>query len=234
MKKLQTSVFAVLAMFVCALSALAAPVAGTYNSTDLGGQLMLGRGSTWRPGVNSGFPHVAHAQSWSGSALGTQWEVSCPSAASYVSLVDNRVGGVGTIVYTTNYTGGTFIFFAGGWPWGDGSGTLNTTTEITTVQYIMIAGNSTPVASRVNSNTSGVFNGGCALTFAIANGTGAGETPTFSKPATYPMFLDGTCGSASPSAQFGAWGDVTQITMRIDCVTETKTSTWGALKTIYR
>lgn len=224
----------IVCLALMAVPALSAPIGGTYNSTDLGGQLLTGRGSTWRPGVNSGFPHVSHAQSWNGSGLGTQWEISCPSASSYVSVVDNRVGGIGTIVYTTNYSGGTFTFFPGGWPWGDGNGTLNTTSEITTVQYILISGVSTPVASRSNINTSGTFSDGCTLGFAIANGVGVCETPVCTKPANYPAFLDGTCNPASSTAQFGAWGDVMAISMNIGCVTPTKPSTWGKVKTLYR
>ncbi len=229
MKRLTTTVCA-FALLILPMLAIANPVNGIYNSTDLGGQLLTGRGSTWRTGVNSGFPHVSHAQSWDGSNLGTQWEVSCPSAPSYVSVVDNRVAGTGTIVYTTNYTGGTFTLFPGGWPWGDGTGTLSTTTEITTVQYV----SNTPVASRVNTNTSGQFQGGCALTFSIANGIGVCETPFCSKPVTYPVFLDGTCNPASAAAQFGSWGDITQITMQINCATPTNQSTWGRIKTLYR
>ncbi|MBA4379072.1 MAG: hypothetical protein C0395_10555, partial [Gemmatimonas sp.] len=136
--------------------AFAEPIQGIYTSTDLGGLLLTGRAATWRSGINSGFPHVLHAQSWNGTALGTQWEISCPTSSS-MSAQDNRVGGVGTIVYTSTFSGGTFAFFAGGWPWGDGAGTLGAMTVITTVQYIMIGGNSTPVAAVVNGNTSGTF-----------------------------------------------------------------------------
>src|SRR5437762_3557028 len=121
MKRFGLFLLALVAATTLALPAFASPVTGTYTSTDLGGQLLTGRGSTWRTGINSGFPHVAHVQSWNGTTLGTQWEISCPSAPAYTSLVDNRVNGAGTVVFTTNYSGGTFTFFAGGWPWGDGS-----------------------------------------------------------------------------------------------------------------
>ena len=237
MKKPYQVVLAAAAVFCLASPALAAPVPGTYTSTDLGGQLFTGRGSTWRTGVDSGFPHVIHVQSWDNTTLGTQWEVSCPSAPAFTNVQDNRVGGTGTVVYTTDYSGGTFTFFPGGWPWGDGSATLNTTTEITTVQYLNIGGNSIGVASVVNANTSGAFDNGCALTFAIANGNGVGETSSLNpsvKPATYPVFLDNTCGPAGPLAQFGAWGNVTTITMHIECPTPSRTTTWGSIKSSYR
>lgn len=219
---------------------MAVPVPGTYTSTDMGmgGVLLTGRACTWRPGINSGLPHVLHAQSWNGTALGTQWEFNCPIETVNFLVQDNRVGGVGTIVYTSTFSGGTFTFFAGGWPWGDGTGTLGVTTLITTVQYILIGGVSTPVASVVNGNSSGEFVGGCSLTFIIANGVGVGETnslyPTMTKPSDYPTFLDGTCGPAASGQQYGSWGTVITITMHIDCPVPAATSTWSRVKILYR
>ena len=226
------------ALLALPLAAGAAPVNGIYTSTDLGGQLLTGRASTWRPGINSGLPHILHAQSWDGSALGTQWEINCPAENVNFQVQDNRVNGVGTIVYTSNFTGGTFTFFPGGWPWGDGSGTLLTTTLVTTVQYIFISNVSTPVGAVVNGNSAGTFVGGCALTFAIGNGVGVGETtslnPALTKPADYPTFLDASCGPAGPSQQFGTWGNVITITMGINCPVATDDAAWGAIKTLYR
>jgi len=227
---------AFLASFVIGASALAlaAPNTGIYYSTDLDGQLLTGRASTWRPGVNSGLPHVLHVQSWDGANLGTQWEISCPTESTNFIVQDNRVNGVGTIVYTSTFQGGTFTLYAGGWVWGDGTGTLATTTLVTTVQYIMVGGISTPVASVVNGNSSGVFNGGCALTFVIANGSGVGETPYATKPSTYPTFLDGTCGLAPSGQQYGTWGTVLTITMGINCPVGVEGSTWGVIKELFR
>ena len=233
MKKLLTMT-ALMALILIPVLAQAAPVTGTFTSTDIGGQILTGRASTWRSGVNSGLPHVLHAQSWDGANLGTQWDISCATANSAFGMVDNRVGGTGTIVYTSTFNGGTFNFYAGGWPWGDGAGTLGTTSLVTTVQYLMISGVSTPVASVINGNTSGEFDNGCLLSFAIGNGTGVGETPFASIPATYPIFLDGTCGPASPSAQFGTWGNVITLTMHINCTVSDETASWGAIKSLYR
>jgi hypothetical protein len=223
-----------LALVFIATPLLAVPISGIYQSTDMGGQLLTGRASTWRPGVNSGLPHVLHAQSWDGANLGLQWEINCAVEMNNFSVKDNRVGGVGTIVYTSTFQGGTFTFFAGGWPWGDGAGTLGTTTMVTTVQYILIGGVSTPVASVVNGNTTGTFIGGCTLVFAIGNGSGVGETPYFQKPSNYPTFLDATCGPAAGNQQFGTWGSVITITMDIYCPISTDKSTWGAIKDMYR
>jgi hypothetical protein len=214
------------------------PVGGIYNSTDLGGVLLTGRASTWRSGINSGLPHVLHGQSWDGATLGTQWEFLCPTENASFVVQDNRVGGVGTIVYTSAFAGGTFTFLPGRWPWGDGTGTLGTTTLITTVQHVLIGGVSTPVAAVVNGNTSGMFAGGCQLTFAIGNGVGAGETtslnPAITKPADYPTFLDGTCSRVPANQQFGTWGSVITITMGVNCPTRIGSRSWGEIKTIYR
>ncbi|MBK9304534.1 MAG: hypothetical protein IPM94_11765 [bacterium] len=235
--KATLSVLLLLLLVSVPVIALADPVAGLYNSTDLGGQLLTGRASTWRSGINSGFPHVLHAQSWDGAALGTQWEISCPTSGS-MTVQDNRISGVGTIVYTSTYTGGTFDFFAGGFPWGDGSGTLAAMTVITTVQYVMISGNSTPVAAVVNGNTTGTFDNGCTLVFAIGNGIGAGETtslnPAITKPADYPTFLDGSCAAASAGQQFGTWGSVITLTLQIDCAVANEAGSWSSIKATYR
>ncbi|MBK6898415.1 MAG: hypothetical protein IPH09_03850 [bacterium] len=235
--KATLSVLLLLMLVSVPVIAFADPVAGLYTSTDLGGQLLTGRAATWRSGINSGFPHVLHAQSWDGAALGTQWEISCPTSSS-MSVQDNRISGVGTIVYTSTYSGGTFNFFAGGFPWGDGSGTLSAMTVITTVQYVMISGNSTPVAAVVNGNTSGTFANGCTLVFAIGNGVGAGETtslnPAITKPAGYPTFLDGTCSPASAGQQFGTWGSVITLTLQIDCAVANEAGNWSSIKATYR
>ncbi len=225
------------AMICCLLAPAfvsAGPITGIYNSTDMGGVFLTGRASTWRPGVNSGLPHVIHAQSWNGSALGTQWDISCAIESINFAVQDNRIGGVGTIVYTSTFQGGTLTLYAGGWPWGDGVATLAATTMVTAVQYVLIGGVSTPVASVVNGYTSGTFAGGCTLTFLIGNGSGVGETPYFSKPADYPAFLDGSCGLAASNLQYGTWGNVITITLGIYCPVGVDESTWGAIKELYQ
>jgi hypothetical protein len=208
------------------------PVPGLYQSTDLGGQVLTGRASTSRTGINSGLPHVLHAQSWDGATLGTQWEVSCAVEATPFGVQDNRnVAGTGTVVYTSQFQGGTLTLFPGGYPWGDGTATLGMTTVISTVQFVSFV----PVASVVNANTSGTFSNGCSLVFAIGNGSGVGETtslnPALTKPATFPTFQDATCAPAGPLAQFGTWGTTLTQTMAIDCGgLPVERSTWSAVK----
>ncbi len=226
------------ALLLLPVLATAAPVDGVYRSNDFPppftGTLLTGRASTWRPTINSGLPHVLHAQSWDGTTLGTQWEINCAVENSGYSVQDNTLNGTGTIIYTSTFQGGTFTFFAGGWPWGDGTGTLGTTNLTTTVTFM----GGYPMGSVVNGTTSGIFVGGCELSFAIANGSGIGETtslfPTLTKPADYPTFLDGTCGPASPTQQYGTWGTVLTITLGIHCPVPTEQTTWGKVKALYR
>jgi len=224
----------VLAMLLVCPQVLADPVTGTYHSTDLGGQLYTGRASTWRTGINSGLPHVLHIQSWDGNTLGTQWEILCPIEDTPFDVQDNRVNGTGTIVYTSVFHGGTFIFYPGGWPWGDGMGTLEETTLITTVQYVDYV----PVASVVNGNTSGTFDNGALLVFAIGNGVGVGETtsldPSITIPPDYPVFMDDTCNPAPEDKQFGTWGDVCSIILQIDTSIDTENETWGSIKQLFK
>lgn len=234
MRRSATSFLATVAALTCfAASAFAAPNTGVYTSTDLGGQLLTGRASSHRTGIDSGLPHVLHAQSYNGT-LGTQWELRCAVSNGFATNDLRDANGTGPVIYTSAYSGGQLEFFNTGGAWGDGVATLATTTIISTVQFV----NFVPVASVVNGNTSGVFAGGCALTFGIGNGVGVGETtslnPAITKPADYPAFLDATCNAASPAQQFGTWGTAITLTMAIDCATPAKPSTWGSVKTLYR
>lgn len=214
---------------VLAGTAFAAPVAGTYTSTDLGGSLQKGRGSqSWAAALNAnnGLGDVYNSLSWDGTTLGAQWGFQCGLEPSTQGVVDNRVAGTGTVVFTNNFVGGTFYLNPG--PWGSGTGTMNTTQEIVTVQYVSY----TPVAAVANVNTSGQFDhSNCLLTFAIANAVGGGDTDGGPFPANYPALLDPSCAA---TRVYGSWGDVFTITMRIDCPVPAIQKTWGELKSQYR
>ena len=226
-----------IALLVCGLvlgSALTAladlPINGYYNSVDLGGLTLLGHGTNSRPVPDTGVDNVFNSQSWNGSALGTQWRFACGVSYSQ-QVIDNRsASGTGTVIFTTLYVGGTF-WLAGSGPWGTGAndftGTLGQTTRITTLQYV----NWAPVQARENIDSSGVFDSGCLLTFAIANGTGVGDTDLMPFNANYPALLDTDCASARVS---GSWGDLSQISFLIDCTVPNDASSWGSLKTLYR
>ncbi|MGH7724623.1 MAG: hypothetical protein ACREOU_04270 [Candidatus Eiseniibacteriota bacterium] len=224
--------FSVVALAALGVSsvAFAVPVPGIYSSTDLGGALLTGRASqSWTAPLNAaqGLNDVFNSQSWNGAALGTQWAFSCGVQPAAQGVVDNRDGsGTGTVVFTNSFSGGNFYLNPG--PWGDGTGTLNSTVEIVTVVYVGFV----PQASVVNINSSGQFNGSnCLLTFAIANGNGLGDTDILPFPAGFPPLIDTAC---APTRLYGSWGEVRTITMRIDCPVPTNGKTWGALKAIYR
>jgi len=222
-----TSVAALLAV---ANVASAVPVSGTYTSTDLGGSLLLGRASqSWVAPLNAaqGAGDVFNSLSWDGATLGTQWGFSCGVQPGPQGRVDNRdANGTGTVVFTNTFLGGTFYLNPG--PWGSGTGTLNQTTEIVTVQYV----NFVPQASVVNINTSGQFdNSNCTLTFAIANGNGLGDTDVLPFPANFPPLIDTNC---NPTRTNGSWGEVRTITMRIDCPVPAEQRSWGQVKSLYR
>jgi hypothetical protein len=210
-------------------AAFAAPVAGTYTSTDLGGSLLTGRGSqSWVAplNANNGVGDVYNSLSWDGLLLGTQWGFSCGIQPNAQGVVDNRVAGTGTVVFTNNFVGGTFYLNPG--PWGSGTGTINNTQVVATVQYVSFQ----PVAAVVNINNSGQFdNSNCILRFSIANAIGRGDTDGGPFPANYPALIDPACAATRSN---GSWGDVITITMRIDCPVPTTPKTWGSLKSLYR
>jgi hypothetical protein len=120
----------------------------------------------------------------------------------------------------------------------NGAGTLNPTTRVTSVQFVMIGGVRTPVASVVNGASSGSFLNGCLLSFVIANGSGVGETsslnPGLTRPATCPEFQDVGCGPAPVGQRFGTWGDVLAITLGIDCSVQDSKASWSSVKARYR
>jgi len=212
----------------------ATPVAGTYYSALRGGNVMLGRASVSRPTVNSGNPKIFNGQSWSGTALGTQWEISC-GVETVASPPDyslyNPVTGTGFITYHQTFNGGTFTLYpdvtVG---WGNGTGTLGTTSAVSQVRME----NFVPVSSSFTALTSGEFSDGCHLSFAMSNGFGVGETPYLVKPATYPAFLAADCSLADASHQFGTWADTNDIVVEISCPVPTQAATWGQVKTLYR
>jgi hypothetical protein len=211
------------------------PTPGTYFSIDLGGTVQLGRGTqSWELPLNQnqGLADVFNAQSWDGVMLATQWRFSCGVQSAAQSVTDHRDGaGNGTVIFDNTFLGGTFFLSKSG-PWGDGvndlTGTIQTTHALVTVVYV----DHVPVQSRLNFDSSGLFDGsGCALRFVVANGVGGGDTDLMPVPPNFPAFLDPGCG---PTRTNGSWGDIKDITLRIDCPVNGRSSTWGALKTSYR
>jgi len=232
--------FTTFAILLALLPALAAParatgpIPGTYHSIDLGGMVQLGRLSqSWAlpNNANLGAGDVFNMRSWNGTLLGDQWWFQCGLQPAAAAVQDNRVLGTGNVIISNTFVGGTF-FLDGAGPWSNGTkdlpGQLGITRIIVTERWV--AG--VLAESRMNIDTEGRFDGStCTLTFVISNGLGEGNTSTGPLPSNFPSFLDPNC---QPTRSSGAWGSMSQITMRIDCPTGARTSTWGSVKTTYR
>lgn len=220
---------------------------GAYSSAlrpGMNSGVKTGRVSVSRQFPNSGNPKIFHGQSWSSPSLGLQWEIKCGVETTSVPpdySLYNPVTGTGLITFHQTFTGGTFTFYSDpsmptNWCTAPScSGTLGTTSVVSQVQLISFI----PFSSSFTGATTGHFNIGCTMDFAMANGFGVGETsdpPNLTKPANYPAFLAADCTPADAAHQFGTWGDVNDIIVHInaDCATPTSGSTWGKLKTLYR
>ncbi len=236
MKQLAT--LAALAMLVIAVTAVdsraGSPLPGNY--TTLAGTILSGRGSESNPcdGCDGQIGNLLMAESWSGSALGTEWKVSCPQiAAAPVLLLDTVVGGTGQRIYRTSYSGGTmWLSGTGAWAGGDADylGTLTAFTTIATVQ--IVGGAIVGVVS--NINLSGDFSGySDCFSMAITNAAMVGRTPG-AAPGVWPALMGPT--DCAASATHGVWWNVSDVTLSLlgSCATDANSSTWGSLKLLYR
>lgn len=243
MRRFATALFAATLVLTLAIPVSADPNPGTYTSALRPGAhpgVQLGHISASRQFPNSGNPKIFNGQSWDGVSLGAQWEFRCGVETTSVPPVFgpgfNFTTMTGYVTYNQTFAGGTFSLYADpAVGWGSGTGTLNTT-SVTTQVYLT---NGVPVSSSFTGVTTGQFDIGCTLTFAMGNGFGVGETsdpPVLTKPTTYPAFLAADCTPADALHQFGVWGDVNDVIIQInaDCATPTKSSTWGSIKTLYR
>lgn len=223
-------------MLVLALPAWAVePTPGLYNSPSLGGTVQEGRATnSWSMVGNGamGVGDVWNAMSWNGVALGVEWKFECVVSPIAQAVQDNRDGnGTGTVVLTTNYSGGTFFLSKNG-PWGDGTqdftGMVAGTQIITTLQYVQFV----LITARENINSSGFFAppSSCALTFLLTNGVRLGDTDSGAVPANYPALLDPNC---QPTRIYGSWSDIVDVTLQIDCALPVEASTWGGVKALY-
>jgi hypothetical protein len=214
------------------------PIEGTYTSTDLGGQVLLGRYSeSWD--VADGrlqMGNTVNKLSWDGAALGTQWELSCTRIAGPPVLISDTVDGSGNGFreWKVVYTGGDLILDGNG-PWGDGSepsysGNLHAYQEIKTFQYvnnqIVQTISNVSIQAQIKS-----YDESC-LTISILNQEELGSTNTESLPLNYPAFLVPI--SCDPTRTLGSWGEVDEITLFITgCTIPVEETTWGVIKSHY-
>lgn len=211
------------------------PVNGTYQSTDLGGTIPLGRYSeSWSmPGGWLMMGNVSHAESWDGMNLGTVWRYYCPMLTMSTLLVDNVDGnGNGNRTYMKTYTGG-FVWLSGTGPWANGdpqyTGPITAYTEFETVQFVNFA----RLAAVSNVQATAQFDGyDSCMNFAVGNMADVNNTDVMMKPMDYPAFLATDC---NPTATMGSWWDMFTLTLTITgCTVETEESTWGEIKAKYQ
>jgi len=178
--------------------------------------------------------NTQNAQSWNGSALGTQWQATGMQidAVGAVLISDTVDGsGDGQRTYITHYTGGQF-WLTRDHSWADGladlSGALNAYQVIITITFV---GN-VAVGATSNITFTGTFDNcpganECEITFTIANAMLAWRPDSgLPMPMGYPAFL---CG-----ANLGELFDICCITMQIHCAVPSEREAWGALKASYR
>jgi hypothetical protein len=226
-------------LFTAPLLALAGPPAnGTYTSTDLGGQILLGRYSeSWDvPDGRLHMGNTANKLSWDGAALGTQWQLYCTRIAGPPVLITDTVDGYGNGFreWRVVYTSGDLILDGNG-PWGDGSessynASLHAYQEIKTFQYA----DSQIVQSISNVSLQAAFQGfnEACVTISILNQEELGNTNTAGLPMDYPAFL--TPITCDPTRTLGSWGEVDEITLIITgCTIPVEETTWGQIKTMY-
>jgi hypothetical protein len=228
----------VLTAVLLPLSVLAGPpVDGVYQSTDLGGSVLVGRYSEgWGPGGGALLPGATlNAASWDGAALGTQWRYWCASETGNLLLLDTvDSNGNGSRTYQKNFAGG-YIWLDGAGPWAGGDpsydGVIDSYYEIETITYQ----NWQPVAAVTNVQATGHFPayGQSCLTFSVGNGSLVGSTDMgMTKPAGFPGFLEeGTCDPVMPN---GAWWEFFSLTLTISgCTNPSDQPSWGAIKAHY-
>jgi len=240
MKHLATMACVVAVLALAASAALAAPpLAGNYQSTDLGGSIPTGRYTEgWDAGGNAfTVGTTQNCDSWDGAALGAVWRYSCGTQLANSVIISDHVdgNGNGNRTYECTYSGGIF-WLNGAGPWGAGDasypGHFASYVEFETVQYV----GGVAIASVTNVQTTAHFDNypAVCMAFSISNGTRVGTTDLGNVlPANFPALLDATCGA---TRSLGAWWNMTALTISITsgCTTPTKRSTWGSLKAVYR
>ena len=179
--------------------------------------------------------NTQNAQSWNGTALGTQWRawgmaIDAIGAVLIGDTVDPGTGD-GTRTYQTFYEGGQF-WLSRDETWADGladlTGDLLSFQVITTLT--IMGGNVVGASSNISFGGSFAncdVSNGCDIEFAIANALLAwNQDFPIPMPTGYPPF---ECG-----ATLGEMFDVCCITISIDCTVPTVEGTWSDIKAQYR
>jgi hypothetical protein len=237
MKRSAIAPLALLILLLAEASFAAAPLSGSYQSTDLGGPVYVGRYTEgWAAGggaLSSGT--TLNAESWDGMALASQWKYWCSTQTTPAVLLVNTVNGSGNgnRTYMSTFNGG-YIWLSGSGPWANGDvdypGTIMNYAEFETITY----SNWVPIAAVTNVQAMAKFDAypGSCMTFYIGNGSRVSTTDLGDPvPANYPGFLDPGC---NPSYSLGACWDFFSVTLTItDCSVGTEPATWGGIKSMF-
>jgi hypothetical protein len=237
---MKRSGIAACALFILLLAAAALagpPLTGSYNSTDMGGPVYVGRYTEgWDVGGGALLANTTfNAESWDGSVLGTQWRYWCATESGNGMLLVNTVdaNGNGNRTYMNTFNGG-YIWLSGTGPWANGDpdypGVIDHYVEFETITY----SNWVPIAAVTNVQATAHFNNYPAqcMTFYIGNGSRVATTELGDPvPSNYPPFLDPSCGATR--TQGASWNFFT-ITLTIaNCTVGTHETNWGAIKSMY-
>lgn len=207
---------ALLLVVLSAPLALAAPIERIYKSDDIdGGEFLTGR---WTEGYvlndPDGTGNGAHAGSWDGAALYSQWELTGPLLTGSTEIGDTVSGGNGTKVYARTFdaSAATLTLKNAAW-WsgsvGDGDYTVDLDSYAQTVMLQYFGGNVVLVHS--TESFDGTFRDYPMCDFiGQASGVFTGQGPTL--PLGFPSWVrDGAAGGILN----GAWGEVGLIEFNI-------------------
>jgi hypothetical protein len=227
----------VLVILCPALALAGAPLTGSWNSTDLGGIVPVGRYTEgW---ANDGGALLAgtvfNAASWDGVTLGDSWAYSCAVEANNAVLISDTVSGTGfgNRTWMKTFAGGT-IWLSGAGPWANGDaeyvGSIIEYVEYETITYVAF----NAIAARTNVSATASIDGydSVCLGFTVGNGAKVSDTASGPAPANYPALLTATC---SPTAPNGAFWNLAQMTLYIaNCSVATEEHSWGSVKALFR
>jgi len=213
-------------------------IPGTYKQLD--NEILPGRGTESMPAdfAEGQLGNMIWAESWDGTALGTDWKVMCPQISGPATLLfDGVIGGTGQRIYITPYSGGT-LWLSGAGPWAGGApfytATITSFTVTATKQYV--GGQLTGVVSSINFM--GNFEGeGQCFSMVISNAELVGMTghPVLPPPAgIWPAFHGPY--DCDLIGSHGTYWNVHDVTLDIlgNCATPSQPSTWGRVKSLYR
>lgn len=207
------------AFLLVALSAplaLAAPIESIYKSDDMdGGVFLTGR---WTEGyvLNNpdGTGNGAHAGSWDGGTLYSQWELTGPLLTGSTEIADTVSGGNGIKVYARTFdaSAATLTLKNAAW-WsgsvGDGDYIIDLDSYAQTVVLQYSGGN--VVFAHSTESFYGTFQGYPQYSLVgQASGVFTGQGPAL--PANFPSWVR---SGAAGGILNGAWGEVGLVEFQI-------------------